>query len=198
MKRSKPLILNLFLGHFSILELIIMNQRVAHGQKSTDEESKVENALMIANPASSPALHNESGLRKEVISQLHSVDAMVGLLSQNPGIVVLKFGSEWCRPCKQIKHLVEGFFASSPPNVICADLDVDENAMLYSYLKRRRVVNGIPVLLMYKLGNKSIMPTDSVTGGNPHDLDRFFRRCGQHMTSLSQAFGRTNRLPSGL
>lgn len=128
--------------------------------------------------------------RKVIITEMRTVDDLMSLLNQNPGMVLIKFGADWCKPCKQIKHLVDAFFADSPHNVLCADLNVDENVMLYSYLKRRRMVNGIPVILMYKYGNKSVIPTDSVTGGNPVDLQNFFRRCGLHLSNLNEAFAR--------
>jgi hypothetical protein len=82
---------------------------------------------------------------------------------------------------------VEAFFASSPKNVICADIDVDESIDLYAYLKQRRMVNGIPVMLMYKKGNHDFAPDDSVTGANPADLDAFFKRCGLHLLALERA-----------
>lgn len=139
---------------------------------------------------------NESAgiaIQKQVVYELPTVQHLMNLLEINPGIILIKFGADWCKPCKKIKPLVDGFFASSPPNVICADLNVDENnSMLYSYLKKNRMVNGIPVLLMYKLGNKSIIPTDSVTGADLNDLHRFFQRCGNHMRSLQMAFRSTS------
>jgi thioredoxin 1 len=101
-------------------------------------------------------------------------------------VPVVKLGATWCGPCKRIAHIVEAFFASSPPNVICADIDVDESVDLYSYLKQKRMVNGIPVMLMYKKGNVSFAPDDSVTGSDPGMLDAFFKRCGLHLLALEK------------
>jgi len=107
-----------------------------------------------------------NAVTKQVISVFENRDVFLNLLKANPGLVIVKLGATWCGPCKRIAHIVEAFFASSPPNVICADIDVDESIDLYSYLKQRRMVNGIPVILMYKKGNVSFAPDVSVTGAD--------------------------------
>ena len=135
---------------------------------------------------------NDSGVTKQVISNFENRDAFLNLLKANPGLVIVKLGAKWCGPCKQIAHVVEAFFASSPPNVICADIDVDECIDLYAYLKQRRMVNGIPVILMYKKGNVSFAPDDSVTGADPGQLDAFFKRCGFHLLAIEKANANAN------
>ena len=122
--------------------------------------------------------------QKTIITQFKSRDDFLRLLQNNPGLIVLKMGATWCGPCKRIKPILDGFFASSPDNVVCCDIDVDECADLYSYFKSKKMVNGIPVLLAYKKGNTSYIPDDSVTGADPSQLDQFFRRCGLHLMSI--------------
>jgi len=125
---------------------------------------------------------------KQVINAFVNRDEFLKLLKVNPGLVIVKLGATWCGPCRNIAHIVEGFFASSPPDVICADIDVDESIDLYSYLKQKRMVNGIPVILLYKKGNVSFVPDDSVTGGDPAQLDTFFKRCGLHLLAVKKAY----------
>jgi len=48
------------------------------------------------------------------------------------------------------------------------------------------MVNGIPVVLLYKKGNTNFFPDDSITGADPVELDKFFRRCGMHLKYLLQ------------
>ena len=50
------------------------------------------------------------------------------------------------------------------------------------------MVNGIPVILVYKRGNVSFAPDDSVTGSDPAQLDAFFKRCGNHLAAISRAY----------
>ena len=48
------------------------------------------------------------------------------------------------------------------------------------------MVNGIPVMLMYKKGNHTFAPNDMITGANPADLDAFFKRCGLHLLAIDK------------
>jgi thioredoxin 1 len=127
-------------------------------------------------------------LSKEIISEISNRDSFFHLLNNNPGLIVIKLGAQWCGPCKQIKHIVNGFFASSPLDVVCADIDVDESFDFYSMLKSKKMVNGIPVLLCYKKGNITFIPDDIITGSNPTELHHFFLRCGKHLNEVRIKF----------
>jgi thioredoxin 1 len=118
---------------------------------------------------------------RDIISYIPNRQIFMELLTKNPGLIVIKFGAKWCGPCKRIKNVVHGFFASSPDDVLCCDIDVDECTDMYSFLKSKKMVNGIPVTLCYKKGNVSFIPDDSVVGADPGELDRFFKRCGEHL-----------------
>lgn len=120
-------------------------------------------------------------MSKQVISEIANRDAFFLLLQNNPGLIVLKLGATWCGPCKQIEHAVHGFFASSPPEVVCGDIDVDRSFDFYSFLKSKKMVNGIPVLLCFKKGNATYIPDDMITGSDPQQLHQFFVRCGKHL-----------------
>lgn len=124
---------------------------------------------------------------KTIVTYFQSREHLFRLLEKNPGLVIIKMGATWCGPCKRIKPVVDAFYASSPENVICCEIDVDESFDVYSYFKSKRMVNGVPVLLCYKKGNTGYIPDDSVTGADPAALDAFFRRCGQHLMSLATA-----------
>lgn len=126
-------------------------------------------------------------MSKQVISEIANRQAFMTLLQHNPGLIVLKLGAEWCGPCKTIKQAVNGFYVSSPPEVVCGDIDVDNSFDFYSFLKSKKMVNGIPVLLCYKKGNSTYIPDDMITGSDPQQLHQFFVRCGKHlMDGLSQ------------
>ena len=118
---------------------------------------------------------------KTIITKFESRQEFLQLLSNNPGLIIVKLGAEWCGPCKKIAPVLQGFFASSPDTVLCADIDVDESFDFYAYLKSKKMVNGIPVILCYKKGNLSFIPNDSITGADPAQLDAFFKRCGNHL-----------------
>ena len=125
-------------------------------------------------------------MSKKIISEIANRDAFFHLLGHNPGLIILKLGATWCGPCHKIQHIVDAFFASSPVNVVCGDIDVDESFDFYALLKSKKMVNGIPVLLCYKKGNSTYIPDDMVTGADPTALDAFFRRCGNHLFEVSK------------
>jgi thiol-disulfide isomerase/thioredoxin len=114
------------------------------------------------------------------ITRIESRTAFINLLSNNPGMIVLKFGANWCSPCKKIEPQIRQFFASLPQDgsVIYGEIDVDESTDVYAYLKSSRRVNGIPVILCYVRGyHEGIIPTLSVTGANIPELNNFFLKC---------------------
>ena len=118
-------------------------------------------------------------MSKQVISEIANRDAFFTLLQHNTGIIVIKLGAEWCGPCKTIKPAVHGFFASSPPEVICADIDVDNSFDFYSFLKSKKMANGIPALLAFYGGKTEewFIPDDSVVGADEKNIGLFFQRC---------------------
>ena len=122
--------------------------------------------------------------KKTVISEIADRNVFLNLLQNNPGLVVLKLGATWCGPCHKIKPAVDGFFATSPDDVVCCDIDVDECFDLYAYFKSKRMVNGIPAIMCWKKGNIQFIPDDSHTGADPNELDKFFRRCGLHLQAV--------------
>ncbi len=96
------------------------------------------------------------------------------MLKVNPGHIVIKFGADWCGPCKRIHDNVQAFFAQCPqPAVVCFDIDIDESFDVYAYLKAKKMVNGIPAVLVYSKGNESFIPDDMHTGGDPAVFDAF-------------------------
>ena len=96
------------------------------------------------------------------------------VLQQNPGVVILKFTAEWCKPCKTIQNYVYNKFISLPQTCVCTDLDVDENFDLYALMKSKKQVRGVPALLAYKKGNMTYAADASVSGANEEALDTFF------------------------
>ena len=126
--------------------------------------------------------NNNNKITKQVITEIETRDKFLAILkSMNPGLFIIKLGASWCGPCKQIAPIIDGFFATSPHNVLCADIDVDQCFNLYSFLKNKQMVNGIPAILCYHKGNETYIPNDIVTGADPKELHKFFKRCGNYI-----------------
>ena len=114
---------------------------------------------------------------KYVITEFEDRDHFLQCLKENPGAMIFKFSATWCRPCQKIKGYLEDKFAEMPYNIICGDLDVDDNLDVYAYLKTKKMVNGIPVLLAYFKGNESYIPDLTVTGTDKTQIDALFMKC---------------------
>jgi len=129
--------------------------------------------------------NNTNNITKQIITEIENRDKFLAILQNfNPGLFIIKLGAPWCGPCKQIAPVIDAFFASSPNNVLCADIDVDKCFNLYSFLKSKKMVNGIPAILCYIKGNENYIPNDMVTGADPVELHKFFKRCGTYLSKL--------------
>jgi thioredoxin 1 len=115
--------------------------------------------------------------KREVITSLAKLPDMSKLLQDNPGVIIMKLGAEWCGPCKRIESLVKQCMDQAPSNVQCAIIDVDESLEIYSFLKNKKVVNGIPAILGYYSGNLNYIPDDVVIGSDQNQVISFFQRC---------------------
>ena len=116
-----------------------------------------------------------------IINQLLSVQDFSNLLQKNPGLIFIKFGAEWCGPCKKIEPVIKQWFSNMPKTIQCCVIDVDECFQVYSFLKTKKMVNGIPVVLCYDQGNVNYIPTDIVVGSDPVQVNAFFKRCIERM-----------------
>ena len=99
----------------------------------------------------------------------------IEVLQENEGVVVVKYGATWCRPCKVIEPYLEEKKRTLAVNTTYHELDVDEDFDLYAHLKSKKQVVGVPVLLAYKKGNITPYADKSVTGTNRSDIDYFFQ-----------------------
>jgi thiol-disulfide isomerase/thioredoxin len=113
----------------------------------------------------------------EVLYNIQNLDHFQTILQRNPGVVFIKVGAAWCPPCQTIKPLVKAWFAHLPENARAIDVDVDASPEFYAFIKRKRVVNGIPAILCYMAGNTHHVPDDLVVGSSATEVNAFFKRC---------------------
>jgi thioredoxin-like negative regulator of GroEL len=112
-----------------------------------------------------------------IITEIKDRNHFAELLKSNPGLFIIKFGAEWCGPCKTINNDVKNVFEHMPSNVQCATIDIDKCTDVYSFLRTKRVVNGVPVILCYVKRNTSHIPDDIVVGADKKQIGEFFIRC---------------------
>jgi thiol-disulfide isomerase/thioredoxin len=116
-------------------------------------------------------------MTQQIITEIKDSNHFTDLLKQNPGLFIIKFGAEWCGPCKTINEGVKWCFERMPDSVHTAIIDIDKCIELYSYLKSKRVINGVPVIICYRKNNLNYIPDDIVIGANKNQINDFFNRC---------------------
>ena len=135
------------------------------------------NATAAAPVATAPVATEPAEMTR-IVEYTGGRDVFMELLKINPGVFIFKFGAEWCSPCKKIKKFVDKVSLVLPANIMYIfSVDVDECFDLYAYLKQKKMVSGIPVMLAYKAGNITYAPDASVSGTDEKELKYFFDTC---------------------
>lgn len=115
-------------------------------------------------------------LPSSIITQM-SKETFINELQNNIDTLIIKFGAEWCGPCKKVEPLIHEWMSKLPVGVKGAVIDIDDNFELYSLLKSKKVINGVPVIICYKSGNVSIIPDSIVIGSDINQINTFFTKC---------------------
>ncbi len=99
----------------------------------------------------------------------------LNILTTNPGVLIFKFTADWCKPCQIIKEDLQNYFQQITSNKIkCYEVDVDENFDLYAYMKTKKMIKGIPMLMAFKKGNTEYYPDNSISGTDLNEIKIFF------------------------
>jgi len=104
-------------------------------------------------------------------------------LKYNPGLIIIKFGADWCGPCKRIEQNVIKWFNIMPKNVQCYMIDVDTCFDIYAYLKRQKFIKTIPTILCYYKDNLSYVPDLSISDSDNDNVNLFFTKCLQDLNA---------------
>jgi len=104
------------------------------------------------------------------------------LVQATNSLIVIKFGAEWCKPCKMIKPTCDEWLSTCHPNIIYADIDIDESIDLYIAFKNKKMIRGVPTIFAFntqKSRDQWYIPDDSVVGGDINQVKAFFSRCSR-------------------
>lgn len=115
-----------------------------------------------------------------------TIDILIEMQSslKEKEMIIIKFTADWCVPCKGIKPIVDEYLQKLPQSIKYIEIDVDESIELYSFLKTKKMLNGIPAILAFYPGSKdtAYIPDDSVLGGNKNEVANFFERCIKYVS----------------
>jgi thiol-disulfide isomerase/thioredoxin len=157
-----------------------------------DESVLVESTVLTASTASeagaseagASASVTEAKVIAESVTEAKVIDytledrtELLDLLGQNPGVIIIKFHADWCKPCKRITAHVHALFELMPPEVLCINMNIDDNIDLFAYLKRIKMLRGIPAIFAYYKGNVAYVPDHSILGTNLDEISTFFETC---------------------
>jgi len=112
------------------------------------------------------------------IETINSKKKFLEIIEKNTGTVVFKFSAEWCAPCKKILPIVNEFKEKikDDETIKWYDIDVDESIEVFGMLKTKRIVSGVPSLLVYFEDNDEIYPDEFVNGANEKDIEHVFSK----------------------
>jgi thiol-disulfide isomerase/thioredoxin len=117
-------------------------------------------------------------MKLPIITEIQSLEQLKAILSNSQKITIIKLGAKWCSPCKRIEPLVYQWTDKLPNNAQMCFIDIDISFNMYSFLKSKRIVNGVPALLCYDKKNVfEPIPDDVVIGADPQQIHLFFERC---------------------
>jgi len=101
-------------------------------------------------------------------------DEFIEIQKQNKSMFIVFLTATWCKPCQIIKpHVFEELQTCPYP---CYCLDVDTNMDIYSGLRAKRQIQGVPSIVVFKSGNVSFIPDYTLCGGSKEDVKSFFAK----------------------
>ena len=104
----------------------------------------------------------------------HHYSDFIKNVCKNKNLVV-KFSASWCDPCTKIhSYCINRFDQEDTTNTVCIIVDIDESDDVFSFLKQRKMLQGIPTLYLYRKGKDNYIPDESISGTNIIELDYFF------------------------
>jgi thiol-disulfide isomerase/thioredoxin len=110
-------------------------------------------------------------------------DLKIFLKNTNVETTFIKFGASWCKPCNTIAPIIKSLneqVKKANITINYFDLDVDKCSDLYSFMKQKKMIRGIPVIMCYKKSQYNdesfYAPYDSITGAFAPDVVNFYKR----------------------
>ncbi len=97
---------------------------------------------------------------------------LLNYVQQNESVLIIFVTATWCVPCKTVKPYIQQKINDGEYE--CIYLDVDKDSDSYAALKSKKQFKGVPTLLGYIKGNKTLAADICISGTNINEIDCFF------------------------
>ena len=131
--------------------------------------------------------HENNIQNKKIILETRQ-DLIFFLKNAHYDFVVLKFYADWCKPCKKITPFVAQLLEDKAQKFECqgvknkfifVSIDIDECFDLYAFMKKQKMVNGIPALFLYSKKiykqneeKQMYIPQASISGTDENEIKK--------------------------
>lgn len=108
------------------------------------------------------------------------------LLTKDHKILIVKFGAEWCKPCQNIKPYINQLLTTyKGDGLVFQSIEVNlKDDELYSLMKRRRLIQGIPAFCLYYRNKYDedlfYVPDETIIGADKVSLNSMFKRASEY------------------
>ena len=120
----------------------------------------------------------QNNISKTIYTEL-SLDNLKEYLNEGEKVLIIKFGASWCRPCHNIKDLVQSNYLTMPDHALCFDIDVDESGDLFGHLFTKKMVKTLPALLVYYCNRERdywYIADENISNSHKNAVQDFFTR----------------------
>ena len=111
-----------------------------------------------------------------IFTELRNSAELFQKLAQNPGLIIVKFGADWCGPCKRIAPTVKEcltMFDENTQNIIVEGND-GYNFEIYGFMRTKKMATAIPTILCWKSGNVNYVPDYVLTTSDLQEVITYF------------------------
>lgn len=111
-----------------------------------------------------------------IFTELCNSTTLFQKLSENPGLIIVKFGADWCGPCKKIAPYVKTHLELFDESCHFYDIDIDDNFEIYGFMRTKKMATAIPTILCWKQGSTTYVPDYVLTTSDLNEVETYFKR----------------------
>lgn len=133
--------------------------------------------------------NEENTITKKIFTEL-SLESLQNILNNSnfkEKTLIIKLGATWCNPCKKIKDLCNKCFLDMPENILCFDIDIDQNIEIFNAFKSKKMIKGVPSILLYncKKSRPAWYVCDGcLTGSDEKRILEFFKQIKSNLVQI--------------